>query len=172
MKEMGLHTGKDVKALPEAELVKSFGKNGRFFYQIVRGTDDRPVEPNRETKSLSAEDTFQTDLTSFDEMKRELNRIAQTVSDRLQHYGLKGRTVSIKVRYSDFKLITRSRSFPQSVQDAEKIAAVACQLLEGTEPEGKPVRLLGINISGFGETVSVPKFPQAKEQLLLFPFTS
>jgi DNA polymerase-4 len=172
MKEMGLHTGRDVKALPEAELMKSFGKNGRFFYQIVRGIDDRPVEPNRETKSLSAEDTFPVDLTSFAEMKQELNRIAQTVSDRLQHYGLKGRTVSIKVRYSDFKLITRSRSFPQPVQDAEKIAAVACQLLEGTEPEGKPVRLLGINISGFGETVSVPKSAPAKEQLLLFPFTN
>jgi len=169
MQEMGLHTGNDLKKMPEAELVKNFGKNGHFFYQIVRGIDNRPVEPNRETKSLSAEDTFQADLTGLHEMKQELEKIAETVSKRLQHYGLKGRTVSVKIKYSDFRIATRSRSLSQPLQDAEQIAAIACQLLEGTEPEGKPVRLLGINISNFREMAAVPANSPVKEQLVLFP---
>ena len=115
MKGMGLFNGNDLKRRTEAELIKSFGKNGRFFYQIARGVDNRRVEPNRETKSLSAEDTFPADLTGLDEMERELEKIALTVSGRLLHYGLKGRTISIKIRYSDFKSIARSQSVLQPV---------------------------------------------------------
>lgn len=166
MKGMGLFTGNDLKRRTEAELVKSFGKNGHFFYQIVRGVDNRQVEPNRETKSLSAEDTFPVDLTSLDEMKKELEKIALTVSDRLQHYGLKGRTISIKIRYGDFKSITRSQSVLQPVNDYEQIIHIALQLLEGSETEGKPVRLLGIHISNFESRGSGLKNNQ--DQLFLF----
>ena len=169
MKGMGLHHGSDLKKMSEAELVKNFGKNGHFFYQIVRGVDNRRVEPNRETKSLSAEDTFPVDLTGLEQMKEELDKIAQTVANRLQHYGLKGRTISIKIKYHDFRIATRSRSFSQPLHDAEQIAAVACQLLDGADPEGKPVRLLGINISNFGEIVSVPGNSLIRGQLFLFP---
>jgi DNA polymerase-4 len=166
MKEKGLHTGKDLKNLSEAELVKSFGKLGHFYYQIVRGIDERPVEPNRETKSLSAEDTFPYDLTEIDDLKRELDKISVIVAERLHRYGLKGRTVSIKVKYSDFKIITRSQSFPQPLDDAGTIAATARQLLEGAASGGKPVRLLGINISNFGQ--AAPGKDKGKEQLFLF----
>ena len=166
MKGMGLHNGNDLKKRSEAELVKSFGKNGRFFYQIVRGIDNRQVEPNRETKSLSAEDTFPVDLTGLVEMKRELEKIALTVSNRLQHYGLKGRTISIKIRYGDFKSITRRQSVLQPVNDYEQIIHIARQLLEGSETEGRPVRLLGIHISNFENRVSGLKNNQ--DQLFLF----
>jgi DNA polymerase-4 len=168
MKEMGLHTGKDLKALSEAELLSRFGKNGRFYYQIVRGIDERQVEPSRETKSLSAEDTFPEDLSHTEDLCRELDKIAETVAERLRRYGLKGRTVSIKIKYSDFRIITRSRSFPEPLDECERIADIAKQLLEGTEPEGKPVRLLGINISHFGEAASGAKQTLAGGQLLLF----
>ena len=169
MKEAGLHTGKDLKKLLEEELVKRFGKNGHFYYQIVRGIDNRQVEPNRETKSLSAEDTFPYDLTRLEEMNKELDKIAAVVAERLQHYGLKGRTISIKIKYSDFKIITRSQSFLQTLNDNGTIASTARQLLEGSAPEGKKIRLLGINISNFGDAVSKPKNDKGKEQLFLFP---
>lgn len=169
MKEIGLHTGKDLKGRSEAELVKQFGKRGHFYYQIVRGIDDRQVEPNPETKSLSAEDTFADDLTAADDMKQELDKIALTVAERLLHYGLKGRTISIKIKYSDFKIITRSQSFSRPQGDAGIIAATARQLLDGTAPEGKPVRLLGINISNFGEAFPGSKKEKGKTQLFLFP---
>jgi DNA polymerase-4 len=169
MNEMGLHTGKDLKKMAEEELMKGFGKNGRFYYRIVRGIDDRPVEPNRETKSLSAEDTFPYDLTRQEDLARELYKIAAVVSERLRHYGLRGRTVSIKIKFSDFKIITRSRSFPEPLCEEAIIAATATQLLEGANPEEKPVRLLGIHISHFGEAASRFKKEDRKEQLYLFP---
>ncbi len=84
MKAMGLHTGGDLKKLSEAELVKRFGKPGRFFFKIVRGNDDRPVQPHRETKSVGAEDTFPYDLTTLEGMDPELDKIADTIYDRLK----------------------------------------------------------------------------------------
>src|SRR3984885_1606316 len=91
MKNMGLHTGDDLKKMTEEELTKHFGKVGKFYYQIVRGIDNREVQPNRETKSVAAEDTFAYDLTTLEEMEPELDRIAQIVCSRLQNYQLKGR---------------------------------------------------------------------------------
>jgi DNA polymerase-4 len=151
MKSMNLHTGADLKQLSREDLLKHFGKPGGFYYQIVRGIDERPVQPNRETKSLAAEDTFPYDLSATDDMNNELDKIALIVFNRLQKYQLAGRTVTLKIRYSDFRLKTRSRSFPQPVNDLVTLAATAKELLLTTEPEGKPVRLLGISLSNFGE---------------------
>jgi DNA polymerase-4 len=151
MKGMGLFTGADLKKLTEAELVKHFGKVGAFYYQIVRGIDNREVQPHRETKSLGAEDTFPYDLTTAEEMHAELDKIAQTVYNRLQRYQLKGRTLTLKIKYSDFKQITRNHSFPQGICDLDTISATAKQLLASTGPVYKPVRLLGITLSNFGE---------------------
>lgn len=109
------------------------------------------MQPHRETKSLVAEDTFAYDLTLPAEMIRELDKIAQTVYGRLQRYQLKGRTITVKIKYSDFKQITRSRSFPEPVDDLPTIARTAAGLLEATELENKKIRLLGISISNFEE---------------------
>ena len=151
MKKMNLHTGADLKRLEEAELVKHFGKVGRFYYNIARGIDERPVQPHRETKSLAAEDTFSYDLTITEEMTRELDKIAQTVCNRLQKYRLKGRTITLKIKYGDFRQITRSRSFAVPVDDLATILTTATELLLATEPENKKIRLLGISISNFDE---------------------
>lgn len=151
MKRMGLHTGADLKLLSENLLVQQFGKAGHFYYRIVRGIDEREVQPHRETKSLGAEDTFAYDLTTIDEMNGELDKIAVTVATRLEKYQLKGRTITLKIKYSDFRQITRNQSFPHPVGDLETIAATARQLLLKTEPVDVKIRLLGITLSNFGE---------------------
>lgn len=164
MKSMGLFKGADLKKLAEAELRRHFGKSGSFFYKIVRGIDDREVQPHRETKSIGAEDTFPFDLTSIDDMRDELLKITQVVYNRLLKHGLKGRTVTLKIKYHDFKLVTRSRSFPEGVDDRDLIYQTACELLLATESEAKKIRLLGISLSNFEGPPEEPRL----EQLPLF----
>lgn len=151
MKKMGLYTGLDLKKLTEAEMAFHFGRPGRFYYKIVRGIDEREVQPERETKSVGAEDTFPYDLSSYEEMEAELLKIAQTVSSRLNKYQLKGRTVTLKIKLHDFKVFTRSHSFPYGTADKEIILTTVKQLLSNFDLTGKKVRLLGISLSNFGE---------------------
>jgi len=168
MNGMGLRTGADLKKLTENELVRHFGKGGHFYYQIVRGIDNRMVEPNRETKSVGAEDTFSSDLTDLEDMYLELDKIAKTVTERLQRHGLSGRTITVKIKYSDFRTITRSRSFIERVDEKDIITATARQLLKASESQGKKVRLLGITVSNFRELITRPGNENGHEQLLLF----
>ena len=168
MKEMGLHTGADLKNLTEEQLVWKFGKSGRFYYQIVRGIDNRQVQPHRETKSLAAEDTFAQDLTTIEEMESELDRIAQLVCDRLAKKNLRGRTITLKVKYNDFKQITRNKSFPNPVGDLETISATAKQLLANTFENDQQVRLLGISLSNFVDPSIKSSIAVAGDQLTLF----
>lgn len=169
MKNMGLHTGADIKKLSEAELIRHFGKAGRFYYNIVRGIDEREVEPNRETKSAGAEDTFAYDLTNIEEMYLELDKIAQIVHNRLIRHNLRGRTITLKIKYSDFRQITRNHSFAHPVDDLSIIRETARQLLAATEPEGDAVRLLGITLSNFGDLVPAARRQDHSGQLRLFP---
>lgn len=150
MKAMGLHTGADLKRLSEAELVQHFGKTGRFYYQIVRGIDDRPVEPNQETKSIGAEDTFPEDLLDTASMHPPLEALSANVERRLRKSGLKGRTVTLKIKYHDFRIITRSRSLGLPLDDAAAIASIVKELLDGVFEEGQRIRLLGVTVSNFG----------------------
>lgn len=168
MKNMGLHTGADLKQLTEDELVKRFGKTGHFYYQIVRGIDNRAVQPHRETKSMGAEDTFAYDLTEPEEMHAELAKIAQTVTDRLARYQLKGRTITLKIKYSDFRQITRNQSNPTPIGDYETLLNTAKQLLAATDLQDVKVRLLGISVSNFGEAAPKIRYEGPAEQLRLF----
>jgi DNA polymerase IV len=168
MKNMGLFTGADLKNLSEDELIRKFGKTGRFYYRIVRGIDERVVQPHRETKSLAAEDTFAYDLTTIEEMEAELDRIAGLVCGRLQKNNLKGRTITLKIKYSDFKQITRNKSFPVPVADLETISKTAKQLLANTFLETQRVRLLGISLSNLGEAEIRQKREKVTDQLKLF----
>lgn len=154
MKNMGLHTGADLKRLSEAELVRHFGKSGHFYYKIVRGIDDREVQPHRETKSVGAEDTFAEDMLMLEDMNVELDKLARIVADRLIRHELRGKTVTLKIKFSDFRIITRSQSLEESVDDRHIIAQIAKEMLANVDLEKKKVRLLGISVSNFGETVS------------------
>lgn len=168
MKRMGLHVGADLKKLSEAELIQHFGKAGRFFYKIVRGIDDRPVQPNRETKSVGAEDTFPTDLTRLDEMIPELEKIVNTVHRRLKKNMLKGRTVTLKIKYHNFRISTRSKSFGAPVDDFDTILDTATQLLIGSGLVDVKIRLLGVSVSNFGESTSARDPQEPMDQLTLF----
>ncbi len=168
MKNMGMHTGGDLKKLTENQLTKHFGKAGKFFYKIVRGIDDREVRPHRETKSIGAEDTFPYDLMEVKEMNEELEKIANVVHDRMLRYKMKGRTVTIKIKYHDFRQITRSQSFEEGTDDLELILGTAVKLLAGTDPEDGKIRLLGISLSNFNETHIRVKGDEESDQLKLF----
>ena len=168
MNSMQLFTGADLRKLSENELVKHFGKSGHFYFKIVRGIDEREVQPHRETKSLGAEDTFTYDLVTIDEMHKELDLIAETVFSRLQKKQLKGRTITLKIKYNDFTQITRNYSYPHPIGDFETIFNTAKQLLEKVDREEKAVRLLGISLSNFGEPEIKPRKPRDPEQLELF----
>ena len=169
MKSQGLHTGADLKRLTEEELTQRFGKIGSFFYRIVRGQDDRPVRTEREAKSVGAEDTFPFDLTTRDEMHGELEKIAQTVQSRLARHQLKGRTITLKVKYHDFKQITRSYSLPEGTRDLELIENTAKKLLDDSFVPGQQVRLLGISLHNFGEpTIKLLTEEKGDFQLKLF----
>ncbi|KAA0992938.1 DNA polymerase IV [Dyadobacter aurulentus] len=168
MKGMGIFTGADLKKLSEEELVRRFGKTGHFYYKIVRGLDDRLVQTHRETKSLGAEDTFTYDLITTEEMHKELDRIGEIVFNRLQKNQLQGRTVTLKVKFSDFTQITRNQSFNEAVTDIDSIIDTAKNLLGKVEMSGKPVRLLGISLSNFHEPEVRSRRPRDPEQLELF----
>ncbi len=167
MKELGMHTGGDLKKYPENELVRHFGKAGYFYYRIVRGIDDRNVEPNRETKSIGAEDTFQTDLKDPEFMYEEIDKLSRIVASRLEKKNLRGRTLTLKVKYADFTQITRSRSFPEPVEGHLQIAGEAKRLLDATDHSGKAVRLLGVTLASFNEPAVAEK-GSGETQLTLF----
>jgi len=151
MKSMGLLTGADLKRLDEEEMFRLFGKTGRFYYQMVRGIDNRPVQPYREVKSVAAEDTFAEDIEATDALHAELERLVSRVKARLDRYGLKGRTITLKVKFADFRQITRNQSYPQPVSDESAILAAAKELLSKVDREGRKIRLLGISLSNFHE---------------------
>lgn len=165
MKKMGLHTGADLKKLTESELIRHFGKSGRFYFRIVRGIDERAVQPHRESKSVGAEDTFPYDLKNPEDMYEELRKISGIVQDRLRKHNLKGRTITLKIKYHNFKTITRSVSLPHLVDDFEAIYATAKKLLDATDLEEKRIRLLGISISNFKNEMNNKTFDQLSLEL-------
>ncbi|PPL04359.1 DNA polymerase IV [Parapedobacter indicus] len=163
MKQMQLFTGADLKRLSEVELVRLFGKSGRFYYHIVRGVDDRPVQPDRELKSIAVEDTFGEDLHRVAAMEEELEKIATKLAGRMQSRKLKGRTITLKIRFADFRLITRSHSLPYYTDAGEEILSAARNSLQLVmAPEPIAVRLLGISVSNFD------RINLASNQLSLF----
>lgn len=147
MKASGIHTGKDLKALSEAELVSRFGKAGSYYYHIARGRDDRPVVPNRVRKSVGAEESYADDLTGLQAIHEALGDIAETLERRLERAGTAGRTITLKVKYGDYQQVTRSRTTFVSMSRRAEMLQVAVELLASTEVLSKSVRLLGLTVS-------------------------
>lgn len=151
LEEMGVRTIGDLCLVPAETLAKTFGRQGLHLHRLSQGVDDREVETEREIKSMGREDTYDEDLLEADDLRRELLAIATRVAARLRRHGMKGRTVSLKVKYSDFKLVTRETTLPCSTDDGGEIFRHALSLLEKTDAGRRPVRLLGIYLSNFGE---------------------
>jgi DNA polymerase-4 len=147
MKSLDIHTGKDLKAWSEIELVDQFGKTGRYYYNIVRGIDNRKVKTHRIPKSIGKERTFTEDVDDLSWINNFLTELAAKISDRMHKKNAAGKTVTLKVRYDDFETITRSTSFSHYIDDADDIAETAISLLEQTKVGERKVRLLGITMS-------------------------
>jgi DNA polymerase-4 len=152
MHQFGIHTGADLKRRSEEELAQLFGKAGYQFYLNTRGIDHREVEPDRITKSVSAESTFDHDKDSVLHLQLELYHVAQEVMKRVEKEEFFGRTVTVKIKFADFKVITRSRTLPQQVRDFKLLWATAKSILRGVDLEGRSVRLLGLGVSNASDT--------------------
>jgi DNA polymerase-4 len=147
LRELGIENGADLKRLGEEGLHALLGKHGSQLYRFVRSEDDRPVVPTRERKSVGKEVTFERDLVDWDRMEEVLEDLAGQVEHRLVELNLRGRTLTLKVRWSDFQLITRSVSRSEGFQDAHAMMPVLRTLLAQIDGGNRPVRLLGASVS-------------------------
>jgi len=162
MYQMGIYTGKDLKSKSEEFLTQHFGKSGGHYYRIVRGIHLSEVKPNRERKSLAAERTFSENISSEIYMLERLESIAEELQRRLQRSKVAGRTVTLKIKYSDFTLQTRSKTLPYYVSDAAILLETAKELLY-QEKMKNSVRLLGISLSNLNTGKDKPKKKEEKE---------
>ncbi|MCL4164159.1 UNVERIFIED_CONTAM: hypothetical protein GTU68_044115, partial [Idotea baltica] len=153
MKRMGIFTGKELKKLSEIELVQRFGKAGRQYYRIVRAEDARAVNPNRIRKSIGAERTYREDIVQTEDMKEKLTYLSGVVFSYMEKSDNYGRTVTLKAKSPDFKVITRSKSFSGEIRDLKQLIAVAHELMLQNQEEIPSVRLLGISISNLSKDV-------------------
>lgn len=147
MYRLGIFTGKDLKAKSFEFLNEHFGKTGRHFYQIVRGIDLSPVKADRIPKSLSAEHTFSENISSEIYMEEHLKEIAKDVEQRLSKNGLAGKTITLKIKYSDFSIQTRSKTIDKFIGSQTEIMEIIHELLYQDLLKDS-VRLLGISVSG------------------------
>ncbi|GAB6984646.1 DNA polymerase IV [Nocardioides pyridinolyticus] len=164
LRRVGIHTVADLEKVSVEEMVRLLGNaNGTWLYHLARAEDDRPVEPEREAKSVSVEGTYDTDLTDRLLMEGLLTRQANDVAGRLRKHGLSGRTVSIKVRLHDFTTISRSSTLGSPTDSAATIARLARALLTDLDTSGG-VRLLGVGVSGLADWVQEDLFGESGEE--------
>lgn len=152
MHGLGICTGLDLRAKPLAFLQQNFGKSGQFFYSIARGIDERAVHADQRRKSVGAEDTFLVDIRDLESARRELALIIAKVWRFCEKSDTRGRTVTLKVKYSDFRTITRSRTLPVPVATLEELEWLGFALMSPLFPPVKGVRLLGLTLSTLGNS--------------------
>ncbi|MES2813158.1 MAG: DNA polymerase IV [Bacteroidota bacterium] len=152
MYQLGIYTGSDLKSKSLEFLESHFSKSGRHYYYLVRGISNSQVKPNRTTKSVAAEHTFNTNLTSEIFMEERLERIAKELSKRLQKHKISGKTITLKIKYSDFTQQTRSKTLPYFVSDSGLLFESVKELLY-QEKMKDSVRLLGISLSNLNTEI-------------------
>ena len=146
MERLGIHLGADLAVWSLAELEAHFGSSGSWYWRIARGIDERPVRSDRPYKSVSAERTFDTDLRDASALAAELERVAGYAWARVERAGVSGRTVTLKVKFADFTLITRSKSAPVPITDQAAFTTIGQDLLARLMPVPKGIRLLGLGL--------------------------
>jgi DNA polymerase IV len=152
MISLGIKNGADLKSQSKEFLTRHFGKAGAFFYDLARGIDDRPVEPDWERKSIGKETTFSRDIDDKTEMMRVLTELAWEIEGWMKNNRQKAKTVTLKVKYFDFQGITRSHTLPSYIYKANDIMEHIPLLMKKTEAGKKKVRLLGISLSHLKST--------------------
>jgi DNA polymerase IV len=145
--EMGIFTGADLRQRSELELRQVFGKMGGFYYRIARAEDDRAVVPNRIRKSISVESSYDPDLTERGMIESALRQVSIELHGRLTQSNVKGHTLTLKVKFADYIQVTRSYTQSAVVEDLGLIGALALQLLDQVDRQGRAIRLLGLGIS-------------------------
>jgi DNA polymerase-4 len=163
MHQIGIYTGADLKLFSEDRLVYHFGKAGYMYYENARAIDRREVIPNRARKSVGAENTFEVDLEKSMRLTIELYHIARRVWERIGEEQFYGRTITLKIKYADFEIITRSKTLPQPVREFSLFWNTAKEMLENIDTSLKKIRLMGLTIS-HNES---PRLPPAHIQLKL-----
>jgi len=151
MARLGIVTGADLKAQSRHFLVEQFGKIGHWYYAIARGEDDRPVEPNRPRKSYSSENTLLEDATDAKIIEAEVRERAEDVWSWCEKTGTYGRTVTVKIKFADFEIATRSKTHPSLLTDVHVVVGTSLELIRSIFPLEKGVRLLGVGLSNFPE---------------------
>lgn len=152
LQRLGVNTIGALRKQPIAQLQQLFGKGGTHLWQLAHGIDNRAVVPDSQAKSLSHETTFATDVANLDVLRAWLLELTEQVGWRLRRYQLYGRTVQVKIRFADFKTITRARTLAEPTNITQELWKIAAELLEGNLPaKHLGVRLLGMGVSGFEE---------------------
>ena len=159
--EMNVHTFRDLTLVPVDVLERRLGLQGRKMHFLSMGIDDRFVEPEHDIKSIGHEQTFAKDITDLGLLKKQLLFVSEKTARRMRKKGLTGKTISLKVKYSNFKQVTRSSTLEAHCDDGPLLYAAACRLLTKTEAGRKPVRLIGVSMSRF-------RTESGGEQLSLF----
>ncbi len=171
LKGHGIEKLTDVRARSVEDLSAIVGSHAGWLLELAHGRDTRPVEPNRPSKSSGSECTYATDLTSMDEIRREIEEMARDAAKWLARKSITARTVVIKVRYSDFTTITRSHSVREATADEDAIVSRALALLAKTDAGRRPVRLLGVSVHNFGgDDDAEPGDGKSKKPGLALPF--
>ena len=151
MERLGIHTGADLRAWTLPQLQAHFGSSAEWYWRICRGIDERAVKPDRPYKSVSAERTFDEDLRDPERLAGELERVAGYAWARVERAEVAGRTVTLKVKFGDFTLITRSKSFSANIPDLPAFIAAGQTLLAALHPLPKGIRLLGLGLHNLCE---------------------
>lgn len=147
MHKLGIHSGYDLKQWDLFSLIRNFGKAGKFYFDIVRGIDERPVEINSERKSIGTELTYEKDLTTRFEIIAELYKVEKELMERIERSGTTGRTITLKVKFSDFRQITRSRTLQNYISNFQTLHEEVTEIRKSLNLEGTRIRLLGVSIS-------------------------
>ena len=160
MQRLGIKTGFDLRAQTLAFLQQHFGKGGPYYYWAARGVDERPVHADRIRKSVGAENTFPADLFTYEAARDALREIVDKVWGYCEGSGLRGRTVTLKVKFANFQQITRSRTGQLQIRTRSELEELGNALLEPLFPVAKGVRLLGVSLSSLGseEAEREPEF--------------
>ena len=148
MHRLNIFYGRDLKAFPRDQLIRYFGKAGNYFYEVVRGIDERPVVPFRESKSIGAERTYDTDLFEMDLVEERLEEVMDIMWSRCEEKKKSGKTLTLKLRFSDFSTITRSRT-QKEPYTYQEMKPVLMDLLPVPRIRELGVRLLGVTMSNF-----------------------
>ncbi len=152
LRELGLRTAGDIQRASATEMEREFGKFGVFIHELTHGQDDRPVESGWDPKSRGAETTFDRDILDSAVLLEYVGRLSESVAAELREMNRTGRTITVKIRYKDFKTVTRSRTLFKSTDDARVIGATASELLyKDSEVGAVPVRLVGVAVTGLND---------------------